>query len=78
MRYICKCKANLLILVHGYVDIYSDYMSHDSICVKLDRALYGTIEAAKVWYDTLSTNLLSRGFKANMINLRFFFMLTTL
>ena len=33
--------------------------------MKLDRALYGTIEAAKVWYDTLSTNLLSRGFKAN-------------
>ena len=40
-------------------------MSHDSICVKLDRALYGTIEAAKVWYDSLSTNLLSREFKAN-------------
>ena len=29
----------------------------------LDRALYGTIEAANVWYDTLSTNLLSRGVK---------------
>ena len=25
----------------------------------------GTIKAAKVWYDTLSTNLLSGGFKAN-------------
>ena len=31
----------------------------------LDRSLYGKIEAAKVWYDTLSANLLSRGFKAN-------------
>ena len=66
MRYIYKYMVNVLIFVHGYTDIYSDYISHNSIYVKLDRALsYKTIEAAKVWYVTLSFNLLSRGFKAN-------------
>jgi len=31
--------------------------------VGFDRALYGTIEADKVWYDTLSSYLMELGFK---------------
>ena len=53
------------VLLHNYADIYTGYIRNDKVYVKLDRALYGTIEAARVWYNTLSTNLLSRGFKAN-------------
>ena len=49
------------VLCHGYADVYDGYKYNEGIYVKIDRALYGTIEAAKVWYDTLSTN----GFKAN-------------
>ena len=33
--------------------------------VKLSRALYGTIEAAKIWYDTLSSKLRKEGFTQN-------------
>jgi len=47
----------LNILDHGYKEIYSEYINYYSVYVNLDRALYGTIEATKVWYDTLSTNL---------------------
>ena len=38
---------------------------HDKEYVRLDRALYGTIEAVKVWYNTLSTYLMKIGFRAN-------------
>jgi hypothetical protein len=33
--------------------------------VKLDRALYGLIESAKLFYEHISTNLLKLGYKAN-------------
>jgi len=35
------------ILVHGYEEVYSDYMNHDGIYVKLDLGFYWTIQAAK-------------------------------
>jgi len=58
MRHICNYMAKVLnILDHGYKEIYSEYINYYSVYVNLDRALYGTIEATKVWYDTLSTNL---------------------
>jgi len=47
-------------------------MNNEGVYVKIDRSLYGTIEAAKVWYDTLSANLLSGGFKANTFDTRVF------
>jgi hypothetical protein len=34
-----------------------------TIVVKLDKALYGCIESAKLWYDDLSSFLLEIGFK---------------
>ena len=48
------------VLIYMYGDIYIN-----KIYVKLDRALYGTIEAAKVWYDTLLSYLTRLGFRAN-------------
>jgi hypothetical protein len=37
----------------------------DRVYVKLSRALYGTIEAAKIWYDTLSSKFRKEGFTQN-------------
>lgn len=36
-----------------------------SIIVRLDKALYGCIESAKLWYDNLSATLRRLGFKPN-------------
>ena len=53
------------VLIYMYGDIYFKNLYNNKIYVKLDRALYGTIEAAKVWYDTLSSYLTRLGFRAN-------------
>jgi len=53
------------VLIYMYGDTYIKNLYNNKIYVKLDRALYGTIEAAKVWYDTLSSYLTRLGFKAN-------------
>ena len=47
------------VLIYMYGDIYVNNLYNNKIYkhIKLDRALYGTIEAAKVWYDTLSSYL---------------------
>lgn len=45
---------------------YEDYRRHDrSIIVMLDKALYGCIESAKLFYDNISNVLLNFGFKQN-------------
>lgn len=36
-----------------------------SMLVRLDRALYGCIESAKLWFEHLSTTLIKEGFKQN-------------
>ena len=40
------------VLICMYGDIYFKNLCNNKIYVKLELALYGTIEAAKVWYDT--------------------------
>jgi hypothetical protein len=43
---------------------YSNHLApNGTIVVKLDKALYGCIESAKLWYDDLSSFLLEIGFK---------------
>ena len=54
-------------LPYNYEDIYYEIIYHDKVYVRIDRFLYGMIEAAKVWYDTLSTYLMKLGFRANPI-----------
>ena len=45
---------------------YEPYVREDGTCIaQLDKALYGTIEAAKLWYDNISTQLLADGFVQN-------------
>lgn len=36
-----------------------------SLCVGLEKALYGCIESAKLWYDTISSHLRALGFVSN-------------
>ena len=40
------------ILIYSYSDIYTKHVYRYRVYVKLSRALYGTIEAAKIWYGT--------------------------
>jgi hypothetical protein len=44
---------------------YEDYERKGKLYLKLNKALYGTIEAAKLWYDTLSKYLKKDGFIHN-------------
>ena len=45
---------------------YAEFVRPDGTCVvELDKALYGTIEAAKLWYDNISSKLESDGFVKN-------------
>jgi len=53
-------------LTYLYPEHYESYERYGKIYVKLKKALYGTIEAAKLWYENLSTYLKSAGFVANM------------
>jgi hypothetical protein len=46
--------------------IYSAGLDSDgSLVVRLKKALYGCVESAKLWYDTLSSKLKALGFKVN-------------
>jgi len=45
---------------------YAPYIRNNgTVIVQLDRALYGLVESAKLWYQNLSSTLNSLGFKAN-------------
>jgi len=45
---------------------YERYACHDgTIVVELKKAMYGCIESAQLWYETLRDNLIEIGFKAN-------------
>jgi Reverse transcriptase (RNA-dependent DNA polymerase) len=45
---------------------YNKFVRHDGTCiVRLKKALYGTVQAAKAWYDKLSADLGQLGFKPN-------------
>ena len=43
--------------------IYMKMIYNEKVYVRLDRALYDPIEAAQVWYDTLSTYLVNLDLK---------------
>ena len=45
---------------------YKQFVGEDETCVvELDRALYGTLEAARLWYDNISAKLVNQGFVPN-------------
>ena len=53
------------VLIYKYCDIYVEKVFNNNLYVKLDRALYGTIEAAKVCCNTLSAHLMKSVFRSN-------------
>ena len=49
---------------------YESFMQPDgTIVVKLDKALYGCVESAKLWYQHLSGTLISMGFERNPLDI---------
>ena len=45
---------------------YGEFVCQDgTIVVELEKAMYGCIESAQLWYDTLKETLVNIGFKAN-------------
>ena len=49
---------------------YSKFLARDgSMVVRLDKALYGCIESAKLWYEDITRTLLAMGFKRNPVDL---------
>ena len=41
---------------------------NQEVTVKLEKALYGCVQSARLWYNTLSTYLYSIGFEANPVD----------
>ena len=54
-------------LIKKYPDMFKEYLNKDNgnLTVKLLRAVYGTIEAAKLWLDDLTATLNKHGYTAN-------------
>ena len=49
--------------------VYEQFRRKDgSMIVQLMKALYGIVEAPKLWYDTLSAYLISQGFKRSELD----------
>jgi Reverse transcriptase (RNA-dependent DNA polymerase) len=45
---------------------YKKFVNANGTCVvKLKKALYGCVESAKLWYDKISTDLITVGYKIN-------------
>jgi hypothetical protein len=42
---------------------YNKFVHNGKVIVKLDRALYGCIESALLWYEAISSFLMSVGFQ---------------
>ena len=57
----------LIAAILGMLDAtYIEFIQHDgSVIVKLDRALYGCVESAVLWYNNLKTTLEEDGFIIN-------------
>jgi Reverse transcriptase (RNA-dependent DNA polymerase) len=45
---------------------YKKFVNANGTCVvKLKKALYGCVESAKLWYEKISTDLITLGYKRN-------------
>lgn len=61
-----KLDAQLATILSLLDDSYEKYVNeHGELVVKLDKALYGCVQSAKLWYEHLRGTLESMGFKIN-------------
>jgi len=61
-----KLDAQLATILSLLDDSYEKYVNeHGELVVKLDKALYGCVQSAKLWYEHLRGTLQSMGFKIN-------------
>jgi hypothetical protein len=57
------------ILVEEVDGTYAQYLdSEGKVLVKLNKAQYGCVESARLWYDTFSKFLVSKGFEVNPLD----------
>ena len=66
--YVVIEKMLSTIFVHRFPEL-KEYKSEDgTLLMRLDKALYGTLMAGKLWYTKLTNILLEKGFVANPID----------
>ena len=58
----------------GIDERYREFLcKNGEMILRLNKALYGIVEAPKLWYDTLSAFLMSNGFKRSELDLCYFY-----
>ena len=64
-----KLDRQMTEILTGLDESYSPFVLEDGTCiVELDKAMYGCIESAKLWYNTISSLLESIGFVGNHVD----------
>ena len=70
---LMKLNKFLISLLIRIDPTYSTYVQNNSTCVvRLKKALYGCVESAAMWYNRLSTDLESLGYKKNKLDIYVF------
>ena len=59
--------SKMMMILDGSYEQYAD--KRGCVVVKLDKALYGCVESAALWYENLSATLMSLGFERNAYEL---------
>ena len=62
---IMELDKTLTEIIAKYLPELKPYESNGKLLVRLDRALYGCVQSAKLWYDMLTNVLREAGFVAN-------------
>jgi hypothetical protein len=62
---IMELDRTLTEIISKYLPEMKSYESNGKLLVRLDRALYGCVQSAKLWYDMLTNVLREAGFVAN-------------
>jgi len=69
-RVLMKFDSTLTKLIVDIDQRYAKFVGRNGkLTVRLDKALYGCIESAKLWYDLISTKLTGLGFQHNLYDL---------
>jgi len=58
-----------VVLPHSNPTVYDKYEHNGKIYLRLKKALYGTIDTARLWYQNLSEYLAKAGFTAYLQDL---------
>ena len=65
---IMELDRTLTEIISKYLPELKPYESNGKLLVRLDKALYGCVQSAKLWYELLTSELSEMGFKPNDID----------